>query len=353
MGTQRPTLREIIERIEQDIVGRILPGTPPRMALARILARGEAGLAHGLYGYMDTKEKNFLPDSGDEASVLRWATLLGITRLAPVVAVGTVQATGTNDAVIPAGRELKSSSQLTYIVDADVTIAAGVASVAITAAEAGSVGNLATGEKLTFTQPVSGVLASVTVESPGLAAGSDIETIEALRVRVLDRMKAPPRGGAESDYVAWAKEAHPEVTRAWAVGQELSDNSVTIRLVTDDAPGGLIPSGPVLAAVEAYIEARRPMTAEIYVAAPTPVELDLSIAISPNTQAVKDAITAELEDLLKREAEPEGTILISRINEAISNAAGESDHDLTVPTANVEHDTGEIAVLGEITWSAL
>jgi uncharacterized phage protein gp47/JayE len=354
MATQRPALTEIIERIEQDFVGR-LKTAPARVALTRVLARGEAGLAHGLYGYIDTKEKNFFPDSGDEAAVLRWANLFNRPRLSPVQAVGTVQATGTNDAVIPAGRELKSSAGVFYAVDSDVTIASGVASVAITAVDRGIAGNLAAGAVLSFSQPVSGVLATVTVEAPGLTGGADVESIEALRVRVLSRMRSPPRGGAEDDYKLWAMEAHPDVTRAWVSGQEMSANSVTVRIVTDDAPGGMIPSSAVLEAVEDYINSpgRRPVTAELYVAAPIAVPMNPEIAISPTTQAVKDAVTAELQDLLKREAEPGGTILLSRINEAISNAAGESDHDLISPVANVTHTTGQIAVLGSITWSDL
>lgn len=353
MATQRPTLKEIIERVEQDLTSRLGSSVPARIALTRVLARAQAGVAHGLYGYIDTKEKNFLPDTGDEESVLRWANLFGITRIAPIAATGTVQATGTNGAVIPAGRELRSSAGVLYSVDADVTVSAGIAEIAITAVDRGADANLDTGVTLSFTQPVAGVLSTVTVQSPGLVGGSDTETIEALRVRVLDRMKAPPKGGASSDYVQWAKDAHPDVTRVWVSGQEMSENSVTVRVVTDDAPGGPIPSGPVLDQVADYISLHRPVTAEVYVVAPTAVPLDLSIAIEPSTQAVKDAVTAELTDLIKREAEPGGTILLTRINEAISNAAGESDHDLIAPIANVTHTAGQIATLGTITWSDL
>lgn len=353
MAMSRPTLKELIERVEQDVASRLGIGSPARMALGRVLARAEAGVAHGLYGYIDSKEKNFLPDTGNEATVLRWANLFGVPRLSAVAASGTVQATGSNGSVIPAGRLLQSSAGVQYSVDADATISAGVAIVAVTAVDRGDAGNLDEGQALNFLSPITGVLSSTAVQAPGIAGGSDIETIDALRVRVLDRMQSPPRGGTTSDYVEWAKAAHPDVTRAWATGQEMAANSVTVRVLTDDVDGGPIPSSEVLDDVAEYISTRRPVTAEVYVVAPTAVELDLSIAISPNTQAVKDAITAELRDMIKREAEPGGTILLSRINEAISTAEGESDHNLIAPVANVEHDTGEIAVLGEITWSAL
>ena len=37
--------------------------------------------------------------------------------------------------------------------------------------------------------------------------------------------------------------------------------------------------------------------------------------------------------------------------EAISLAADETDHVLTVPAANVTHATGHMAVFGVITWA--
>lgn len=354
MSMQRPALSEIIQRVEQDIAGRLGIGTPARISLARVLARAGAGLAHGLYGYINTKEKNFLPDTGDDETVLRWANLFNVQRLSAVAATGNVQATGSNGAVIPAGWILQNSDgSVQYTADADATIAAGVATVAVTASDRGEAGNVATGSTLSFASPIAGVLSSVTVLTPGITGGSNIETIEALRLRVLDRMQSPPKGGASSDYVEWAKGAHPDVTRAWVAGQEMAANSVTVRVATDDVAGAPIPSGTVLTAVADYISTRRPVTAEVYVVAPTAVDLDMSIALSPNTQAVRDAVAAELADLIKREASPGGTILLTRINEAISTAAGESDHSLTVPSADVTHSTGEIAVLGTITWSTL
>jgi uncharacterized phage protein gp47/JayE len=353
MAMQRPALREIIERVEQDIISRLGAGTPPRVALIRALARAEAGAAHGLYGYIDTKEKNFLPDTGDEATVLRWSSLFNVPRGAPVAAKGVVQAAGSSGRVIPARRELKSPAGVFYRVDTDATVASGVAAVSITAVDRGADGNLAAGTALTFVQPVDGVLSSVVVQAPGITGGSDIETIEALRVRVLDRMRSPPKGGAAQDFVAWAKEAHPDVTRVWVNGQEISQNSVTVRLVTDDAPGGLIPTETVLNAVADYLSLHRPVTAEVYVVAPTPVAINPSIAISPTTQAVKDAVIAELNDLIKREAAPGGTILRTHLSEAISNAVGEEDHQLISPVGNVTNDPGEIPVLGTITWSDL
>jgi uncharacterized phage protein gp47/JayE len=68
---------------------------------------------------------------------------------------------------------------------------------------------------------------------------------------------------------------------------------------------------------------------------------------------VQAAVTAELEDLLVRDAVPSGTILISRMREAASIAAGEMNNAFTSPTADVPHATGHIATLGTITFTTL
>jgi uncharacterized phage protein gp47/JayE len=61
-------------------------------------------------------------------------------------------------------------------------------------------------------------------------------------------------------------------------------------------------------------------------------------------------VQAELTDLFVREGSPGGTILLSHIREAISQATGETDHILTVPAANVVLGAGAIPVLGTVTW---
>ena len=151
-----------------------------------------------------------------------------------------------------------------------------------------------------------------------------------------------------------ARGAHPDVTRAW-VARALARGlgTVDVYVMTDDATANGIPTAAVVAIVQAYIDARRPVTADVDVFAPTAEELDITINnATPSTQAVQDAIEAELGDLIRRESEPGGTILISRIREAISTAQGETDHELTAPVADVAvAASAEISVLGTVTFT--
>lgn len=351
MPFQRPTLQERVDRAMSDIESR-LPGAQPRLrrTVLGAIARMHADSVHGLYGYLDWIARQLLPDTCDADSLERQARWrAGLTRKAATPAAGNVTCAGTNGATIPAGTELQRADGALYTTDADAAIAAGTATVAVTASAAGSTGNADAGTALSFSSPIAGVNSQVTVAAGGLTAGTDQESDDSLRSRLAERIQQPPHGGSKNDYVAWAKEV-AGVTRAWAYAQELGLGTVTVRFVRDD-DASIIPDAAEVQAAQDYIDARRPVTADVTVVAPVAVPLDFTIQLTPATQAVKDAVEAELEDLLRREAEPGGTILISHIREAISLAADETDHVLVSPAADVTHTAGQIATMGAITWS--
>ncbi|PHJ53465.1 baseplate J protein, partial [Nostoc linckia z1] len=127
--------------------------------------------------------------------------------------------------------------------------------------------------------------------------------------------------------------------------------TVGVTFVTDDDPGGIIPDSDKVDEVQAYIDARRPVTADVTVFAPVAVALNFTIDLSPDTAVVRAAVEASLRDLIRREAQPGGTIYLSQIREAISIAAGETDHTLTSPNANVTRTAGQITTFGTITWT--
>ncbi len=106
----------------------------------------------------------------------------------------------------------------------------------------------------------------------------------------------------------------------------------------------------LIAEVKVYIEPLRPVTAELYVLAPVEVPVPYSIHPVPDTSAVRAAIQANLIDLHEREAGLGDTLLISHIRGAISGAAGETDHSLTIPDADAPASTNELLTFGGITW---
>lgn len=351
MPFARPTLTELINRTLADTTSRLSVDELLRRADAEVLARVLAGAAHGLYGYIDWLSRQILPDTSESEWLERHASLwLSEGRKAAASATGSVSFTGVSGSVVPSGTVLQTAAGVQVATTEEITLTDGTGSAPAEAVDAGEDGNLVAGTPLTLVSPITGVQSAATVASGGLTGGSDIEDDEALRARVIARIQQPPQGGCAYDYEAWALEVEG-VTRAWVYAQELGLGTVTVRFVRDD-DASLIPDEAEVATVQAYIDALRPVTAQVTVVAPVAVPLDIIITdLTPATATVRAAIEAEITDLLRREAVPGGTILISHLREAISIAAGESDHELTSPVANVTHATGELAVLGTITWA--
>lgn len=352
MAFSRPSLTEIIERVQADIDSR-LPGADSRLRRSPldVLAKVEAGVAYGLYGYLDWISKQALPDQADAEQLQRWVTIWGLTRKAATAATGLVTASGANASVIPAGSILQRGDLVEYVTTAEATITGGSAALSIEASTPGAGGIAVSGVKLSFTSPIEGVNVQATVGVGGLAGGADEELDEDLRARLLARIRQTPAGGAATDYERWTLEV-PGVTRAWVYPNWMGAGTVGVTFVLDGRED-IIPEPADVDQVAAYLEPLRPVTAQVVAFAPLDTPLNMTLAIAPATQAVRDAIEAEIRDLLFREAEPGGTLLLSHLREAISTAAGETDHRLFLPASDVEVGPAELLILGNINWSEL
>jgi len=356
MPFSRPDLPTLIDRAAADIESR-LPGADARLRRSNlnVLARMHAGAVHGLYGYLDWISRQILPDTADAEVLDRHAALwLPAGRLPAAYAIGQVTVQGSNGGTIPAGSIFKRADGAAFSVTAEATIAGGSALVSVIADAAGQVGNTGAGVALSLDSPIDGINAAAVVAAGGLSGGADIEDDASLRARIVDRIQQTPHGGARHDYTAWALEV-PGVTRAWCFPLEQGDGTVTVRFVRDD-DASIIPDAGEVATVQAYVEALCPVGMQLFVVAPIALPADFTIQLVPATLSAKAAVEASLRDLLIREAQPEGgigegRILLSHIREAISLAAGEADHVLVSPTADIEPAGGEMVTFGSITWA--
>lgn len=349
MPFSRPTLRALVDRAIADFNAR-LPGADARLPMSNlnVLSHVHGAAAHGLYGYIDWLSRQILPDTAESEYLARWAGVWGVARTPAAPASGSATASGSSGAVIPLGTLFRRADGIQYLSTAEVTLSSGTGVVPLSAVLAGASGNIAAGS-LNLVSPVVGVDSSVVLLGDGLVGGADEESDDGLRSRLLFRIRQPPHGGAVHDYEAWALEV-PGVTRAWVYPQQLGPGTVVLRFVRDD-DASIIPDAGEVAAVQAYIDARRPVTAQFTAVAPVANPLNFTISgLIPATTAVRAAVEAELADLLMREAEPGGTVLLSHIRAAISAAAGEEDFLLVSPSANVTNSVGEMSTMGTVSW---
>ena len=346
----RPALPELIQRVRNDVLSRLSTDDVLRRTDAEVYARVMGGVAHGLYGFIEWLSKQVIYDTAEAEYLERWCSIWGINRKVAAPAIGTVTFTVQAGSLIPSGTLLQALDGVQYQTSADATVSASTTTASVTALVPAAAGNRATGQNLTLVSPVVGVQSTATAGL--LSGGADVETDDALRARLLARIQQPPHGGASYDYTAWALEV-PGVTRAWVYPAELGLGTVTLRFVRDNDGTGtaIIPDAGEVAAVQAYIDAHRPVTAQLIVVAPAAVPLNFTIqGLAPATLTVQAAVQAELADLLLREAVPGGIILLSHIRAAISAAAGETDYVLIAPLVNVTNSTGNMSTMGSITW---
>lgn len=342
-----PTLRTLIDRCVADINSR-LTGADARLSgsVLNVLAFIVAACVNGLYGFIAWLSRQFLPDTAEGEWLERLATIwLRDGRIAAVPATGIITVTGSTG-TMPAGTLWRRVDGVQYQTTGVATLLSGVATVGVVAVEAGAGGNLS-GGALSLVSPLAGFDNNANLVGE-LSGGADEEKDDALRARVLYRIRNTPQGGSATDYVRWALEV-AGVTAAWVQPGALGAGTVVVRFVRGN-DASIIPDAGEVATVQAYIDARRPVTAAVTVAAPVAVPLNLTIDLLPDSSDVRTAVIAELTDLLQREAVPGGTILLSHIRAAISNAAGETDYTMTVPSADVTHAAGQLPVLGTITW---
>jgi uncharacterized phage protein gp47/JayE len=350
MPYSRPELIELRDAAYADI--ERIPGADARLAFGNlnVLAHILAGTTDGLYGYLEWSSRQMLPDTAEAEYLERHASIwLEDGRKPAKASSGGVIVDGQAGTTVPAGTQFVRGDGLQFVTTAEVTLGGATATVQVQALTAGALSNTAAGSKLTLVSPIAGISSQATVDPAGVVDGSDVESDQDLRGRILQRIQEPPSGGSSSDYVKWAKEV-PGVTRAWSYPLEMGAGTVTVRFVRDGDVSP-IPDAAEVEVVRAYIESMRPVTGELYVVAPAAVPLNFQIQLTPGTASVKAAVEAELRDLILRAAAPGQTLLISHIREAISIAVGEEDHVLIAPAANVVHAVGEMATFGGITWS--
>jgi uncharacterized phage protein gp47/JayE len=355
-----PTLQDLAQRTANAFRAN-LKGSDARLwpNNVAVSAKVIAGAVWEPFAFLDYISRQFLVQSAEGRWLDRHAAEFGMARLAPTYATGQVLITGDPSISVPAGIVFQRADGVRYEVTiGGTTSGLGELTVPVRALDAGRGSNAVSGVALVLTAPVERIDSDAEVAPAGIGLGADLESDESLRSRILHRKRMPPHGGAAHDYVAWAREING-VTRVY-VDPVTADNErvdVGVWFLMDDLYVNGMPQAADVAAVRAYIETVRPAGALVAINAPEAVTQNVTVTgLSPNTAQVRDAVILELRELLRRDAkvstETEPYVLRrSKIIESISIAAGESYHTLTTPSADVTFSTGQIPVLGSVTFA--
>jgi len=309
----------------------------------------------------------YFPDTAEDEFTLRHAGIWGVTRRAATNAVGILVIDGTAGTVVPAATEFAASDGTVFATDAVATIGGGGSvNAAATAVDTGIFGNIEADVGLAPVLPFP-ALTSVKIDPSGMAGGADIETFSSLKEATLERIRQREHGGAGFDYLFWLDREF-DVEAVSTLPEWIGRGSVGVAVVMRVVDAfGRAPIQAELDAMLLYLGAPgsslgvRPVTAFVVMVAGIVTPVDISIRIRPDTPAVRTAVSDAFSRFIATlgDAEdpvndsPIGAVIeLSRISEAISAAAGEYAHDLTVPIAQIVLGNADYPVPGVITFEA-
>ena len=290
------------------------------------------------------------------------ACQLGFTAL-DVVAFGTTDSVRLDRASVQA--YIQALSRAGYLTSATATIGGGGSvSVAARAAAAGVSGNIEAGIRLVTVTPLPQV-SRVTVAAPGFAGGADEESFNDLRNAVLEHIRQRPHGGAAFDYRVWVKRKFDAKAVSVLPGW-IGRGSVGVVVAMKDADGeARVPTEDEIEAILDYLgqlgsqTGVRPATAHVVVLACELQAIPVTVRLRPDSTATRAAVTAAYRRFIETIGDEEddmnfgpigARIEPSRISEAISAAAGEYAHDLTVPAAPYTLGEKKFPIAADITF---
>jgi len=358
MPWNTPTLRQTREQVRDEVTsalsGAILIGNN----VLRVMSDAQAGLCHLVLRFIDWLALQLLPDTAETEWLDRHGDIWlvnsdGTTgRKAATLAQGTATVLGAPDVVIPVGARLSYGGVVEYeVIDEVILLDDAPTPIEVRALDPGTAGNIQSGATLTFLQPIDNLTENARVEYIG--GGAEVENDDNLRIRVLERIREPPMGGAQHDYVRWAK-AVPGVTRAWCAPNEMGIGTVTVRIMCDEtrADNDGFPLQEDLDRVAAYIDLVRPVAVkDHWVLSPIRQPIDLHIIdLSLDSPDVRAAIEDSINDLLLEVAAPGQTIFAAWKYSAVMNAPGVISFKLSTTADDVMPSNGHMAVLGDIIY---
>lgn len=243
-----------------------------------------------------------------------------------------------------------------------ITVAFTTASIPVIASEFGASGNSSEGSQLTLVSPIANVDNICTVDYFGLTLGSDLETDEELRIRLQERTANLTAPFTQAGLPVFIKEQISGITRIWIETATPSPGYVTIYF-TRDNDSNIIPTAAqaneVKDAINDPVTGIKPAnTPDNYVIVnpPTPVTVDFTFtSLSPNTAAMKEAITETLTDYFKSDSVNIATDIIENEYNSLIYSVVDADGNsptftLSSPSGTINLASGELAILGTITY---
>jgi uncharacterized phage protein gp47/JayE len=296
----------------------------------------------------------FVQTSYDE-----WLELLGESRGIPKnkgkKASGKVTFIGANTAYIKKNSLVQTKTGLQYITMEDGVIVNGKASIDILAIDIGTKYNVPINNIVEIPVTIPGVT-SVTNEEE-IQGGSNVETNDEYRERILQRVQNPPSSGNKSDYERWAK----DIDGVKGVKPiPLWDGPGTVKIIIYGDNGTAL-DNKIIQNVKTYIdptdgkgEGKAPIGATVTIVTVTNKVLNITITglETDSLESTKVIIENNIKKYLQ-EIKPGAAVKLKECEAIITNTEGVTDFKgikLNGKVENVITSDEEKIILGEIIY---
>ncbi len=252
----------------------------------------------------------------------------------------------TAETVIPAGSLCLTAGGISVVTLESGSIPAGetAVTVAAEATEAGVKGNLPAGSVVTMSAYPTGAVECTNAEA--FTGGSDEESDDQLRRRILDSYKRLPNGA----------------NAAWYESRVLDMDGVAAVYVTPRARGigtvdiiiaseGGIPSVELLETVQSRLDEQREICVDIQVLAPEEREVDITLSIAAEEgyefEQVRNRVESGLRGFFNGDQLGKG-VLLAQLAAVVYGVEGVANYAFSQPVADVAGSVTVLPTLGEL-----
>lgn len=289
------------------------------------------------------------------------ADQFGLNRKSGSFSQVTLTFTGVTGTVIPAATRITNivppgitGTPVAFETTVAATIAGGTVDVAAQATDLGTTSNLSASSLTRMVLAIPGVTG--VTNNASAVGGTDPESDDALRARLVLRVQSGRGAGTSGDYQAWATNINGV---AFAYVEPLWNGNGTVRVTVVDANYGPV-TASVLADVTTYLFGLTPIGCQLTVITPTNVNVNVSasLTLSPNFQTsdIQTQATTALAAYLAT-IKPGGVVILNEVGAVIVNIPGVVDYSSLqigapgLSASNLTVPAGQKPVVGTVTFS--
>jgi uncharacterized phage protein gp47/JayE len=237
-------------------------------------ANALAGIVVHAFANNKVALQQYSPLTAEEDKALELAEQYGVLQRTGASATGTATARCTGTVIIPDGFLCTAPNGEKFSATGPISITTS-GTITLTAVNAGTAGNLSASTTLTWDSASIGFLQR-TLVTGGTAGGTEDDTWEEVRARLLLKLKAPQVGTNWAQLREWALESTSSVSRAFVYPAVRGPGTIDIAVIGED---NAVLSDATCAIVEDYVAGEASDHADISVTSYVAEAVDVVIAL--------------------------------------------------------------------------